>query len=300
MWPMLRASPHRGVAEVGLMVSTGFLVVAAGLGVLLAVDKSSAVLHGNVLTNLAAHAHLAAIGWVGLTIVALSFRFLPAFLMPTVDLMPIARRLVVALAVAVAVLATLLLVRSDLAWAAAGALTALVLVYVSLVLRVVTTRRLPMDWTAWHAVAAAGWVTFAALTGSGLAWVGGNDALGARLAAAYGVAGIVGWMSNLIIGVSYKLFPGFVAAARAQRGRPPVPIAVLGVPRPLQSIVFGTLNGGTAALVGGLLVECSWAVHGGGAMLAGAGVLYAVGGGRTLLFTVRDPRGRWHPLSVLP
>ena len=300
MWPMLRASPQRGVAEVGLMVSTGFLVVAAALGMLLALDKSWSVLHGNVLTNLAAHAHLAAIGWVGLTIVALSFRFLPAFLMPTVDLTPIAKRLVVALAVAVAVLATLLLVRSDVAWAAAGALTTLVLVYVGLVLRVVAHRRLPMDWTAWHAVAGAGWVTFAALTGVVLAWVGGDDVLGARLAAAYGVAGIVGWMSNLIVGVSHKLFPGFVAAARSQRGRPPVPIAVLGVPPALQSIVFGTLNGGTTALVAGLLVESSRAVQMGGAVLAGAGVLYAVAAGRTLLFTVRDPRGGWSPLSVLP
>ena len=179
MWPMLRASPQRGVAEVGLMVSTGFLVVAAALGMLLALDKSWSVLHGNVLTNLAAHAHLAAIGWVGLTIVAASrSASCPPFSCRRSGLTPIAKRLVVALAVAVAVLATLLLVRSDVAWAAAGVLTALVLVYVGLVLRVVAHRRLPMDWTAWHAVAGAGWVTFAALTGVVLAWVGGDACWG--------------------------------------------------------------------------------------------------------------------------
>jgi hypothetical protein len=300
LWPMLLASPQRGVAEIGLLISTAFLVVAAALGMALAVDKSWPVLHGNVLTNLAAHAHLAALGWVGTTIVALSFRFLPAFLLPTIDVAPIAKRLVVALAVAVVMLAALLLLRHDVAWAAGAALATLVLVYVALALRVVASRRMPMDWTAWHAVASAGWVAVAALTGVVLAVVGGDDALGARLAAAYGVAGIVGWMSNLIVGISYKLFPGFVAAARAQRRRPPVPMAVLAVPAAIQPIAFAAFNAGVIALVLGLLAEHSLTVQLGGTLLAGAGVVYAIGVGRTLLFTLRDPRGERHPLSVLP
>jgi len=300
LWPMLLASPQRGVAEIGLLISTAFFVVAAALGLVLAVDKTWPVLRGNVLTNLAAHAHLAALGWVGATIVALSFRFLPAFLLPTIDVTAVARRLVVALAIAVVVLAALLLGRHDVAWAAGAALATLVLVYVALVLRVVASRRMPMDWTAWHAVASAGWVAVAALTGVVLAVVGGDDALGARLAAAYGVAGIVGWMSNLIVGISYKLFPGFVAAARAQRRRPPVPMAVLAVPAAIQPVVFAAFNAGVVVLVLGLLAEHSLSVQLGGTLLAGAGVLYAIGAGRTLLFTLRDPRGERHPLSVLP
>jgi hypothetical protein len=79
-----------------------------------------------------------------------------------------------------------------------------------------------------------------------------------------------------------------------------VPIAVLGVPTALQPIVFAAHNAGVAALVLGLLMEISSAVQAGGTVLAGAGVLYAIGAGRTLLFTVRDPRGGWNPLSVLP
>jgi hypothetical protein len=300
LWPMLRASPERGVAEVGIMLSTAFLVAAAMLGMLLAIDKSRPVLRGSLLTNLAAHVHLAAVGWVGATIVALSFRFLPAFLMPTVDLTRIARRLVVALALAVATLAGLLLAQSDVARAAAGALAALVLVYVALLLRLVTRRRMPMDWTAWHAVASAGWVAVAALAGTVLVVVGGNDVVGTRIAAAYGVAGIVGWMSNLIVGVSYKLFPGFVAAARTQLGRPAVPMAVLRVPAQLPPIVFAGLNVGVVAIVLGILVDVSPAVLLGGTLLAATGILYAIGTERTLLFTVREPRGEWGPLSVLP
>jgi hypothetical protein len=300
MWPLLRRAPRRGVAEVGLFLSTAFLVLAAMLGMIVAADKMVPLLAGGVLTNLGAHAHLAAVGWVGTTIAALSFRFLPAFLLPELDLTAAARRLVVALAIAVLALAGALLARSDVARAAAAALTALVVAYAVLVVRLVRSRRMPMDWTAWHAIAGAGWVVFCGLAGLVLATHGAADELGARVAAAYGVAGIVGWMSNLIVGVSYKLFPGFVAAARSQRARPPVPIAVLGVPRTLPPIVFTTLNGGTLLVVLALLAEQPALLPFGGALLAIGGLVYAAASGRTLLFTVRDPRGRPHPLAVLP
>ena len=300
MWPMLRRAPRRGVAEVGLVLSTAFLVLAATLGTIVAADKMVPLLSGGLLTNLGAHAHLAAVGWVGTTIAALSFRFLPAFLLPELDLTAAARRLVVALAVAVLALAGSLLARSDVARAAAAALTALIVVYAVLVVRLVRSRRMPMDWTAWHAIAGAGWVVFSGLAGLVLATHGADDELGARVAAAYGVAGIVGWMSNLIVGVSYKLFPGFVAAARSQRERRPVPLAVLGVPPALPPVVFATLNGGTLLVVLALLAAQPALLPFSGALLAVGGLLYATASGRTLLFTVRDPRGRPHPLAVLP
>ena len=300
MWPMLLRAPRRGVAEIGLLLSTAFLVLAATLGMLLAADKLRPLVSGSLLTNLGAHAHLAALGWVGTTIAALSFRFLPAFLLPEVDLTAAARRLVVALGVAVVVLVGALLARSDVARAAAAALTALIVSYAVLVLRLVSSRRMPMDWTAWHAVTGAAWVVFCGLAGFVLARHGASDELGARLAAAYGVAGIVGWMSNLIVGVSYKLFPGFVAAARSQRGRPPVPLATLAVPNALPPIAFAALNLGTLLVVLGLLAAEPLALALGGGLLATAGSTYAIGAARTLLFVVRDPRGRRNPLAVLP
>jgi hypothetical protein len=173
-------------------------------------------------------------------------------------------------------------------------------VYAVLVLRLVRSRRMPMDWTAWHAIAGAGWLVFCGLAGFVVATHGAIDELGARVAAAYGVAGIVGWMSNLIVGVSYKLFPGFVAAARSQRERRPVPLAVLGVPRAVQALDFPTLNGGTLLVVMALLAGRSALLPIGGGVLAVAGLVYAAASERTLLFTLRDPRGRPHPLAVLP
>src|SRR5262249_5714405 len=70
---------------------------------------------------------------------------------------------------------------------------------------------------------------------------------GARLAAAYGVAALLGWMTNLVVGISYKLFPGFVAAARSESGRGAVPIASLGVPQRAQAPIFLLVNAGLGA-----------------------------------------------------
>src|SRR5579885_610020 len=106
--PALReplADAARGAAARGCGARRGLattaLVAAAILGTLLAADKQRGFLGGDVVTNLAAHAHLAALGWVGLTVCALSFRFLPAFLLPTAEVADAARRLVALLAAAV-------------------------------------------------------------------------------------------------------------------------------------------------------------------------------------------------------
>jgi hypothetical protein len=77
-------------------------------------------------------------------------------------------------------------------------------------------------------------------------------------------------------------------------------MAVLAVPGALPPIVFPSLNGGTLLVVLGLLAAWPLALALGGGLLALAGLVYAAGAGRTLLFTVRDPRGRPNPLAVLP
>lgn len=73
---------HKSAAETGMCISIGFLLLAATLGFLLAFDKARGFLSGNVLTNLAGHAHLAALGWVSLTICSVSYRMAPAFSCP--------------------------------------------------------------------------------------------------------------------------------------------------------------------------------------------------------------------------
>ena len=298
LWPMLAASPKRGVAEVGIALATAFFFAAAVLGTLLAVDKMQPFLRGHVLTNLGAHAHLAGLGWVGTTIAALAFRFLPAFLFASLDLTAAARRIVVVLAGGVVLLAATLLAGGGTAPAAAVVATTLA-VWVVQVVRMLRSHRLPFDWTTRHAMAAVAWCATAivlgiALVGTGLARDGGP-----QLAAAYGTAGLLGWMSNLVVGISYKLFPGFVVATRTALGRRPIPITVLLVPAPLQIFVFVAFNAGTAAVVASLLTGNAPAGIAGAVALAAAAVAYAAATARTLLRTATDPPP-WSPLEVLP
>ncbi len=300
LWPMLRAARRLGVAELGVGLATTALVAAAILGTLLAADKPRGFLGGDVVTNLAAHAHLAALGWVGLTVCALSFRFLPAFLLPTAEVTDAARRLVALLAAAVVALVAALWWRSALTPVAALAVVAALAAYATLAARVVRTHRLPLDWTARHAIASIGWCLVAAAAGLALVVLGAQSEHGAHLAAAYGAAGLLGWLSNLVIGVSYKLFPGFVAGTRSERARRPVPLAVLGVPERVQPAVFVAFNLGTAALAGGLLGDLAPLVLGGMLVAAAGAVLYAASTARTLAFTVLDPRRPPDPLAVLP
>jgi hypothetical protein len=300
LWPLLWSAPRRGVAEIGILLGTGSLVAAALLGGLLAADKRWSLLGGTVLTNLAAHAHLAAVGWVGVTACALSFRFLPAFLLPTVEVAAAARRLVVLLAAAVGGLVAALLARSAFTSVAALGVAAALAAHAGLTVRIVASRRMPLDWTARHALASATWCGLAALGGLGLCVTGVQGAFGAHLAGAYGIAGLLGWLSNLVIGVSYKLFPGFVAAARAERGRPAVALAALAVPSWLQPAIFWLFNAGAVLAAAGLVADVGPVLLLGSVMMSGAAVSYGGATARTLAFTVTDPRRPPSALAVLP
>lgn len=300
VWPLLRTAPRRGVAEVGVFASTAFLVVAATIGTLLAIGKSHPILGGGTLANLAGHAHLAGVGWVGITVCALSYRFLPAFLLPAFDPVKIALRLVVLLVAAVAALAWALFTRSAAVTTLAIGLAAAVLAHVVLVTRVVASHRLPLDWTTWQAVASTVWCALAAVGGAATAVVGIDGALGARLAAAYVLAGLLGWFSNLLIGVSYKLFPAFVMGARTELGRAQVPLAALSVPEAVRPLVLALFNAGLATLVGGLLAALQVVTVAGAVLLAVAGALYGVCTLRTLAYVVLEPPPTRDPLAILP
>jgi hypothetical protein len=300
LWIMIGRASGRGVAEVGIVGASGFLVATALVGLLLALDKEHHLLPGGTFTNLAAHVHLAALGWVGVTICALSFRFLPAFLLPTLDLTGAGRRQVLLLAAWVVLLVATLLAPSRLIVLAAFGVAVAIAVYLVLLVRMIGSHRLPIDWTARHAVASGVWLAIA--MGLGLSMVGTRVDLepGARRAAAYGVAALLGWMTNLVVGISYKLFPGFVAAARSERGRGAVPIASLGVPQRAQAPIFLLVNAGLGATVAGLCAGWSTTAFAGSVGVTAGGLAYVALIARTLVFTLVDPARSRDPLAVLP
>ena len=56
------------------------IAIAATMGVLLGIDKVAHILPGFVLTNVFAHAHMAAIGWATMMVVGIGYRLIPMVL----------------------------------------------------------------------------------------------------------------------------------------------------------------------------------------------------------------------------
>ncbi len=301
MIPCLSSQLGRGVAETGMFLSTCFLVVAASIGFVLSLDKTYNFLGGDVLTNLASHVHFAAIGWVTLTICAVSYRMLPAFLLPKLHLPKSARWQLWTLAFASIALGVTLLLSLPGAILWSFAIAAALLAYMVMIGRLMRSRRMPIDFTARHTLVGIIWLVLAIICGLTLAVIGPQSLEGSRIASAYGAMGLLGWISNFIIGMSYQLCPGFVVHARSAAGWRVVTIAELSIKQP-RWLVFITYNAGVAVLVAGF--TCSSAALGkvGAVGVALGGLIYSATILWTLSFAYRKavPGAAKTPLRVLP
>jgi hypothetical protein len=299
--PCLYRQLGRAVAETGMFLSICMLIVAASIGFILALDKTYDFLGGDVLTNLSSHVHFAALGWVTLTICAVSYRMIPAFLLPKIELPKSAIWQLWALAAGVIALGITLLagIPGELFWTVAIALS--LLAYMVTMGRLVRTRRMPIDFTARHALAGIVWLLIAIAAGVVLAAIGPQGLEGSRLASAYGALGLLGWISNFIIGMSYQLFPGFVSRVRTGAGWPMVTVAELTIKRP-RALVFAAFNAGVALLVVGLMLSSIVVAQIGAAAIAVAGLVYGAMTIWTLSYAYRRalPSVARNPLRILP
>jgi hypothetical protein len=286
MLACLAPSWKKGVTERGLTFAVVFLLAASALGLVLAFDKRFGLLGGNPLRNLAAHAHLAALGWVTLTICAVSYRMLPAFLLPQADLPRAAGWQIDTLAAALAALSASLLGRMGGAGLWATAIVVNLLAYLWIVASMVGSRRMPIDWTLRHVLAGSSWLLVALVLGAALAGVGGGSERGNRIAVAYGSTALLGWVSNLILGMSYRLVPGLVVGARAAARLPLLPQSEISAVRS-RPLVFAIWNGGLALFVGGILGGTVPVASMGAWALAVGGLAYCGPMGRTLSFAWR-------------
>ena len=284
--PCLWRQFGRGVAETGMLLATGFLLLAAALGTTLGIDKTYDFLPGNVLTNLSAHVHLAAVGWVTMAICAVSYRMLPAFLLPKTTLPRHAIWQLYALAAAVSALAVSLFFGLEGETVFAIAIAAAMGWYIAIIGRIVVTRRMPIDWTPRHALVGVASLAIALALGIALTRAGGDSVWGARIAPAYGVAGLLGFFSNFIIGMSYKLFPAFVTRARQGRGWPAVTIDELSIVR-TRWFVFGAFNGGVALMITGFMAGAIELAGTGAILIAAGGIVYSSTTLWTLSFAFR-------------
>ena len=286
MMGCLWANVGGGITESGLFGALCFLIAAAVLGFALALDKSVGFLSGDVITNLAAHAHLAAIGWVTLAICAMSYRLLPAFLLPKRPISRAALWQFYLIAIGGGGLATDLLLgwRGAVWWSAIIAIA--LLSYLATVAKTMRTRRNEVGWAERHALGGVFWMLAAVALGVVIAGGGAQSEAGARLASAYGAAGLMGFFGNFIIGMSYRLFPGFVARARKAGDWRAMTVAELAIRGP-RWFVFGAYNVGIAAVAAGLLAGSAAIAEAGAAVMAAGGLIYCGGALRTLGYAYR-------------
>jgi hypothetical protein len=230
--PLLWTGLGSGVAETGMFAAICFLLLAASLGVLMGIEEMSGFFWDNLVTNLEGHVSFAAIGWMTLTICAASYRFIPAFILPTEPLPRVARWQILGLVVATAGLGTSLLFEwpGIQRWSLATAVT--LLAYVAIMVSLVQTRRMAIDWSLGHALAGVLWLLAAIALSQVVTWFGAWSARGAPYTGALATAALLGWAGNFIIGMSYRLFPGFVVRIRTQLRFPTLSIADISVERP--------------------------------------------------------------------
>ena len=290
---VLRALPAAPIQRaVKLHFALGFanLLLAAAAGLLLALDKMYHFLPGYVLANVAAHAHLAALGWALMIVMGAGYRLLP-MLLPAA--MPDRRSLwASALLLETGVLGLFAGLVARRPWA--GAFAVLAVAGIASFLREVrwmvrNPRPAPKDLRRpdlgiLHVAQALGCLLLAA--GLGLALVFSPPApwkIPATLI--YGVLGLIGFLAQMVIGVNARLLPLFswltAYAGDAFRTVPPSPHAMPS--RALQAWTLALWSVGVPLLAAGLALDrMAWLTAAGWALLA-AVVLDGIGAARVIL-----------------
>ena len=223
----LRASNvPRGVS---LHVLLAFLNITAAaiFGMLIGFDRSRGYLGVSPLAMMFAHIHIAAVGWVTMLVIGLSYRLIPMMLPAE---MPSRRSIAssaVLLQCGVIVLSFALLVVPEFAWAGAVSIAAGVAAFATHVRRM-AKRRLPRppalparDWSTWQTHVAMLWLVVAVVIGVILTIQSPGDRR-LELMWVYGVCGLVGFLAQMVVGIQGRLVPLYAwYRAYAAAGSPP-------------------------------------------------------------------------------
>jgi hypothetical protein len=238
------------------------VVGAATMGVLIGFDRVNHLLPGYVLANVFAHAHLAAIGWASMMVVGVAYRLLPMVLPAAMPKGPSLWISAALLEAGVVGLFVTLLCRSPLVWVfaliAIGGFAAFVSQVVWMLRR--PRPRPPLlrrpDPALLHAGASFAWLAVASVLGVWLTLAAPSSAT-LRVAMAYGVVGLVGFLAQIVVGMEGRLLPIFAWYwAYANTGyKGPVPSQHEMPWRHGQALVFVLWLFGVPALAGGLAFD---------------------------------------------
>lgn len=186
-------------------------MIAAGVfGVVVGLDRAYALFGLPPVAATLAHAHVATIGWPLMMVVGLAYRLVPMFIPAK---MPVGTHLAasaILLEAGVAIIGVALLIGSR--WLPVGALLVVggFAVFVGN-MRAAVKQRLPRppalptrDWSTWQTHVALVWLLVAVALGAALSVMRAGQV---GLAWIYGVAAIIGFVSQIVVGIQGRLVP---------------------------------------------------------------------------------------------
>ena len=264
-------------------------VVAGVLDVLLGVDRDIDVVPGETIATVYAHAHLAGLGWATLMVIGVGYRLLPMVL-PSA--MPEGLRVIASLALlqlgVMGVCATLLMAgEAGPSWAVFA-----VAGIVTFLSGVVWMRRHPRPspaarprpaWGVWHAIQSLVYLLVTSVIGIMLVFMPATTWT-ARLAMLYGIVALVGFLSQVVIGLEHRILPLFQWQTRFKASgfadQPPSPHTMGS--QSLRAAVFGLWTVGVPVFAMGMALEYVTVVGVGGWAILAAITLHTVNTVRTL------------------
>jgi hypothetical protein len=265
-----------------VVLAYGGLALTTLFGLALAANRVWPFLPGEFFPTLHAHVHLALLGWVAPMIVAVAARVYPMFF-----LAPAPRRwhcLLQLWGLAAGVPAVVLGLLGVPALLVVGALAVAVAAgaHAAWVWEMARGRKRPgLDWGLRFVLTATVFLLPAVALGLALA---ADRLSGPRVAMAYAVVMLGGWISLTIAGMMLKIVPFLVwyRAYSPRAGREPVPtLAQLSWPR-VEGLAYVLLAGGVALLAATVFVgEAAW-IRVAGAVLALGALAFVAGLGRVL------------------
>lgn len=278
--PVLLRAPVQRAVRVHIMLAFVNIAIAATMGVLLGINRTTPVLPGRALDHVFAHAHLAAIGWASMMVVGMAYRLLPMVL-PSA--MPSGRTLYITAALLEGGLLALFAaftLHSALLWPGAILLIAGFAAFVGHVFWMLRHPRprppaiRQPDPAVLHAGAAFLSLIAACVAGAWLSRATPSSAT-LRMATVYGVLGLVGFLAQMVIAMEGRLLPLFAWYWALQRrgpgGVPPHQMAW----RPGQLIVAVLFMSGVPTLATAFWLESPNLLRTGAGMLFVAVLLNA-------------------------
>jgi len=221
------------------------VLAAAALGVMAAINKVHPFARWSQLDLVFAHAHLAALGWGAMMVVGAGYRMLPIILPAAMPGGFWAHASPVVLECGIAGLVWALLYESRYLGLFAALVVAGLVAFLAQVvwmlrhLRPAPTELRRPDWGVAHALASLLCLLLASGLGLYLATAERSETT-LRLASVYAVFGLIGFLSQIIVGVEGRILPLFAwlwgFADRHYESSPP---SLHGAPvHPLQAMVF--------------------------------------------------------------